>query len=61
MPDAVAGELEEVSRSLRTSMRALRSLLVEIYPPDLHIEGLAAALHDLVAPVAAPASRSTST
>jgi two-component system NarL family sensor kinase len=31
----LADELEQVSRSLRTSMRALRSLLVEIYPPDL--------------------------
>jgi two-component system NarL family sensor kinase len=49
----LADELEQVSRSLRTSMRALRSLLVEIYPPDLHTEGLAAALTDLVAPVAA--------
>ena len=49
----VAVELEEVSRSLRTSMRALRSLLVEIYPPDLHVAGLSAALHDLVAPLAA--------
>jgi len=49
----VALELEEVSRSLRTSMRALRSLLVEIYPPDLHVAGLSAALHDLVAPLAA--------
>ena len=49
----VAVEMEDVSRSLRTSMRALRSLLVEIYPPDLHVEGLAAALHDLVAPLAA--------
>lgn len=48
-----AEELEEVSRSLRTSMRALRSLLVEIYPPDLHVAGLSAALHDLVAPLAA--------
>jgi two-component system NarL family sensor kinase len=48
-----ADELEEVSRSLRTSMRALRSLLVEIYPPDLHVAGLSAALHDLVAPLAA--------
>ncbi|WP_297738985.1 sensor histidine kinase [Nocardioides sp.] len=47
----MADELEEVSRSLRASMRALRSLLVEIYPPDLHTEGLAAALTDLVAPV----------
>ena len=49
----VADDLEEVSRSLRTSMRSLRSLLVEIYPPDLHVAGLSAALHDLVAPLVA--------
>ena len=53
LPAPLAVELDDVSRSLRTSMRALRSLLVEIYPPDLHTEGLAAALNDLVAPVAA--------
>ncbi|GAA1940306.1 sensor histidine kinase [Nocardioides hwasunensis] len=46
-------ELEEVGRSLRVSMRALRSLLVEIYPPDLHTAGIEAALHDLVAPLVA--------
>ena len=51
-PELSAG-LDAVGRELRTSMRALRSLLVEIYPPDLHAEGLAAALSDLVAPVAA--------
>lgn len=49
----VRGELDEVSRSLRTSMRSLRSLLVEIYPPDLHAGGLSAALHDLAAPLTA--------
>ncbi|NYE37877.1 signal transduction histidine kinase [Nocardioides cavernae] len=46
-------ELEQVGRSLRVSMRALRSLLVEIYPPDLHTAGIAAAVDDLVAPLAA--------
>ena len=46
-------ELEDVSRSLRVSMRSLRSLLVEIYPPDLHTAGLAAAVDDLVAPLVA--------
>ncbi len=56
---ASAEDLEEVGRSLRVSMRALRSLLVEIYPPDLHTAGLAAALDDLVAPLAATGSRST--
>ena len=50
---ATAHELEEVGRSLRVSMRSLRSLLVEIYPPDLHAAGLDASLHDLVAPLAA--------
>jgi two-component system NarL family sensor kinase len=49
----LAEELEEVGRSLRVSMRSLRSLLVEIYPPDLHTAGLAAAVQDLVAPLAA--------
>ncbi|WP_374454019.1 sensor histidine kinase [Nocardioides sp.] len=49
----VREELDGVGRSLRTSMRSLRSLLVEIYPPDLHTGGLAAALHDVVAPLAA--------
>lgn len=51
--DGVRRELDGVGRSLRTSMRSLRSLLVEIYPPDLHTGGLAAALHDVVAPLAA--------
>lgn len=46
-------DLEEIGRTLRVSMRALRSLLVEIYPPDLHTAGIAAALDDLVAPLVA--------
>jgi two-component system NarL family sensor kinase len=45
-----SAELEEMSRSLRGSLRSLRSLLVEIYPPDLRADGLPAALNDLVAP-----------
>ncbi|WP_439939084.1 sensor histidine kinase [Nocardia sp. N13] len=49
----LAEELQDVGRSLRVSMRSLRSLLVEIYPPDLHTAGLAAAVQDLVAPLAA--------
>lgn len=36
----------------RRSVRGLRSLLVEIYPPNLHQAGLEAALSDLVAPLA---------
>ena len=37
----------------------LRSLLVEIHPPDLGADGLAAALEDLVAPAAGAASTPT--
>jgi two-component system NarL family sensor kinase len=47
----LSSDLEEVGRSLRVSMRSLRSLLVEIYPPDLHTAGLGAAVQDLVAPL----------
>ena len=43
----------DAAGSLRGSLRALRSLLVEIHPPDLDAKGLAAALEDLVAPAAA--------
>jgi two-component system, NarL family, sensor kinase len=50
--EPMSTDLEEVGRELRVSMRALRSLLVEIYPPDLHTAGLAAAVQDLVAPLA---------
>jgi signal transduction histidine kinase len=50
-PDAVA-RMDAMSGSLRKSLRSLRSLLVEIYPPNLQTEGLAAALEDLVAPAA---------
>ncbi len=39
--------------SLRGSLRALRSLLVEIHPPDLNAATLPAALVDLCAPAAA--------
>ncbi len=49
--DPLSTDLEQVGRSLRVSMRALRSLLVEIYPPDLHTAGLDAAVQDLVAPL----------
>ena len=51
--DSGRQELEAVGRALRVSMRSLRSLLVEIYPPDLHTGGLAAAVDDLVAPLVA--------
>ena len=56
---AAIGRAEEVSRTqvleassaIRNSIKSLRSLLVEIYPPNLHEEGLESALTDLVAPL----------
>lgn len=51
LPPDTVGELERVSRSVRASMRSLRSLLVEIYPPELRTEGLEAALTDLLSPL----------
>lgn len=45
--------VEDAAAGTRRSIRALRSLLVEIYPPSLRDAGLAAALSDLTAPLAA--------
>ena len=42
-------ELSAASMSTRRSVRSLRSLLVEIYPPNLNQVGLAGAVADLVA------------
>jgi two-component system, NarL family, sensor kinase len=50
---ATARRLEPMAGALRSNLRSLRSLLVEIYPPDLRADGLEAALGDLVAPAAA--------
>jgi two-component system NarL family sensor kinase len=44
--------LREAAEGTRRSIRELRTLLVDIYPPDLHRTGLEAALRDLVAPLA---------
>jgi signal transduction histidine kinase len=41
-----------MGRSVRSSLRSLRSLLVEILPPNLATSGLHAALEDLVATAA---------
>ncbi len=48
---AVSGALQRAAGGVRQSIRALRSLLVEIYPPNLRTAGLAAALSDLLAPL----------
>ncbi len=45
--------LLDTARSLRGGLRSLRSLLVEIHPPDLNAATLPAALDDLCAPVSA--------
>jgi signal transduction histidine kinase len=47
----VSSALRDGAKQTRRSIRQLRSLLVDIYPPDLHRAGLAAALSDLVAPL----------
>jgi signal transduction histidine kinase len=44
-------DLERLAAAVRRSLLALRSLLVEIYPPQLQAAGLGAALQDLVAQV----------
>ena len=48
--DRLSRELERLASAVRSSLLALRSLLVEIYPPQLEGAGLGAALQDLVAP-----------
>jgi two-component system, NarL family, sensor kinase len=47
----VAETLERAADQTRESIRELRGLLVEIYPPSLHRAGLAAALGDAAAPL----------
>jgi signal transduction histidine kinase len=41
-------KMADASSSIRSSIKSLRSLLVEIYPPNLHEEGLEFALGDLL-------------
>lgn len=53
VPEAARRTLDAAGESLRDSSRALRSLLAEIHPPDLHADGLEPALGDLTAPAAA--------
>lgn len=50
-PDAPSSQqvMAESAESLRESVKSLRSLLVEIYPPNLHAEGIESALTDLLA------------
>jgi two-component system NarL family sensor kinase len=47
-PAPLDAELREAAAETRQGIRQLRTLLVEIYPPELHRAGLAAALADLL-------------
>lgn len=47
-PDPFASELRKAAAETRHGIGQLRSLLVEIYPPELHRAGLEAALADLL-------------
>jgi signal transduction histidine kinase len=49
----LAGALQQSARQTRASIRALRTLLVDIYPPRLHSEGLIAAVSDLLSALSA--------
>ena len=51
-PPATRSILEEAASGTRDSMRRIRSLLVEIHPPNLRAAGLEAALGDLLTPLA---------
>jgi signal transduction histidine kinase len=51
--DVPAAEVADSASRIRQAVRSLRSLLVEIYPPNLYEEGLEAALSDLMAQLAA--------
>jgi two-component system, NarL family, sensor kinase len=48
-----AAELRRSISQLRQGIRDMRTLLVEIHPPNLESIGLEAALHDLLSPLAA--------
>ncbi len=50
---AAAQELRDGAVRTRGSVRSLRNLLVEIYPPSLQRAGLVAALEDMLAPLEA--------
>jgi len=51
-PDS-ASVMSSAADQTRQSIRQMRSLLVDIYPPKLHTAGLQSALPDLMAPLAA--------
>jgi two-component system NarL family sensor kinase len=52
-PAETRAALREAAADTRDAMRRLRSLVVDIHPPNLRASGLEAALSDLLAPLAA--------
>jgi signal transduction histidine kinase len=48
----ISAVMNEAAENTRRTIRELRTMLVDIYPPDLHRTGLEVALRDLVAPLA---------
>jgi signal transduction histidine kinase len=52
-PEETAAALRSAADGTRKTMRELRTLLVDIYPPNLQTAGLEAAISDLLAPVTA--------
>jgi signal transduction histidine kinase len=55
----LGSSLRQAAAETRRSMRDLRSLIVEIAPPNLHDEGLDSAVSELVAPLAAEGMETT--
>lgn len=47
-PPETAALLDDAARSVRTTVTGLRSLLVDIYPPDLDQEGLESSISELL-------------
>jgi signal transduction histidine kinase len=41
-------EAEQIAETVREAIRSLRSLIIDLYPPNLREEGLASALGDLI-------------
>ena len=52
-PDDNRGTFRDAASDTRAAMRRLRSLIVDIHPPNLRASGLEAAIGDLLAPLAA--------
>ena len=56
---AIRSMLREAATGTRDSMRRIRSLLVEIHPPNLRAAGIEAALSDLLSPLPARGTETT--